>query len=747
MPHKLRRSGARAVAIAAAALATGTIVASADAAKLADYSRKSSWSVNWASPSERIAEHPRSASPGGGAPDTSLPYEMRVEMRDGDPEMPFDQTANGERHELQTGTVWTSGQTRWVGWWEYIETWPSVNRDWQIIFQAKTPNTTSPGIDVQVWADTLRVVTPWASTNTPISTPIQRGRWYHVALGFNQSTDPSKGWVELWLDGKQIGSRYTGKTAPAEGGVYMKTGIYRADSINGQVVRRFAGMSIYDSRPAPGAEPAPAPGPTPAPPPATGSVPPLGQTLPAGNLVQNPRFASGLANWATWQATAAVVPASDGSSVARVTRTAGTTFTLDDVTPAVPAATAGRTYKGVAWVRAADTASVGATARLRVRETGRQDVAGTPVTLTSAWQAAQVSLVAQGANALDVRVEGGGGSTAAMNVGGVALTTDGAPAAPPPLLSDGFEGAAPGAGGSPWTVLRDAGNTVGVVTSPVRSGAKALRTVAAARGGARAAVRATVGGRADLAVAASVNVGASTLPAGRSRVLLRTSATAGGATRYDAGLYRTADGVLHWAVWGVSRTGAKIAPAVSTAVPALGRYTTLRLYTGWDRKGARATLVADGEILTTAGADMSGVRGAVAEVGNVWSQAGDAGTVTVDDVAVSTEVAPSQSFARSKARRATARLAVLRAPRVLRAGARSHLRLRSAVRGRAVVRITRGRAVVSRRGLVVRRGTTVIGLAAPATAGRYVVRISVRGREVATPLTVSPVVRGRAKGS
>ena len=67
-------------------------------------------------------------------------------MRDGDPQMGYDQTAGGKRHELQTGTVWHTGDVRWVGWWEYVEQWPSVNKDWQIIFQAKQGGGTSPGV-------------------------------------------------------------------------------------------------------------------------------------------------------------------------------------------------------------------------------------------------------------------------------------------------------------------------------------------------------------------------------------------------------------------------------------------------------------------------------------------------------------------------------------------------------------------------------------------------------------------------
>ena len=86
MPPTSRRRGTRAVIVSLAALAACSAVAqSAQAAMIGDYSRRSAWYTNWASPSSRIQEIPRASGPLGGPPDASLTNEIRVEMQDGDP--------------------------------------------------------------------------------------------------------------------------------------------------------------------------------------------------------------------------------------------------------------------------------------------------------------------------------------------------------------------------------------------------------------------------------------------------------------------------------------------------------------------------------------------------------------------------------------------------------------------------------------------------------------------------------------
>ena len=736
MPPTSRRRGTRAIIVSLAALAACSAVAqSAQAAMIGDYSRRSAWYTNWASPSERIQEIPRASGPLGGPPDASLSNEIRVEMRDGDPQMGYDQTAGGKRHELQTGTVWNTGDVRWVGWWEYVEKWPAVNKDWQIIFQAKQSGGTSPGVDVQVWADTIRLVTPWAAVNTPLVAPLPRGRWFHVAIGFKMTTNASAGWAEMWIDGKQVGSRYVGKTAQLESGVYMKTGLYRADSIMGQSIRHVAGMRIYDTRPLP-AGTSTTPDPTPAPPPAVDTVPALGQAVPAGNVEQNPSFAGGLANWATVNANGSIVTTTDGGKVALLTRTAGSTFTIDDVAPAVAAANPGDTYTATSWVRAANAASVGTTARVRIREAGQQDVAGTLVTLTSGWQKVTATLTARGSNAIDARVDGNGSVAGqAMNVGFVSVVASQAPAPPPStggFVNDGFEGLAPGASGSPWTVFKDTGNTVSVVTSPVASGSQAVSLTKTS--GGRASVGTSFAGTSTLSASAAVRVASSTLAVNRVRVMLRVLAVASkpSGARVEAGMFRTSDGKNHWAVWQIDRNGVQTKAAISAAAPVVGSWQTVRLNTQWARTGAVATLAVGGEKLSAPAADMTGVSATAFELGNVWSNSADPATIAVDETVVSSEsmlslMARGKSRARSTGRLVSLGNAFATRPIAASRGARVKIGVRVAHAGRIVVTVRNGRTVVARTPRYVPAGGSSITFRAPRRAGTYSVRVEGAG--------------------
>ena len=139
---------------------------------------------------------------------------------------------------------------------------------------------------------------------------------------------------------------------------------------------------------------------------------------PAGaNLIANPSFETGLTGWGSWQgalARAAQSGAPAGQYVARVTRSTGTSFTIDDNAVTVPSTVAGRTYAATAWIRAGSAASVGATAQLKLRErtpAGAQvaDVGSPTITLTTAWQKVTVSrTTASAGDNLGIRVSHNG---------------------------------------------------------------------------------------------------------------------------------------------------------------------------------------------------------------------------------------------------------------------------------------------------------------------------------------------------
>ncbi len=115
---------------------------------------------------------------------------------------------------------------------------------------------------------------------------------------------------------------------------------------------------------------------------------------PASNLLANPSFETNLTGWSGYQATLvreAQAGAPAGGYVAKVTRSSGTSFTIDDGARAVPSLVAGTTYTAEIWVKAASASSVGKPIQIKLRErtasgTVVADVGSPNVALTNSWQ-------------------------------------------------------------------------------------------------------------------------------------------------------------------------------------------------------------------------------------------------------------------------------------------------------------------------------------------------------------------------
>ena len=120
--------------------------------------------------------------------------------------------------------------------------------------------------------------------------------------------------------------------------------------------------------------------PPPPPPPATCSpTPPSRPTSPAGAATRR-----------RWRARPRP-ERRQGGFVAKVTRSTGTSFTIDDGARAVPNLVAGTTYNAEAWVRAASASAVGKPIQIKLRERTAADAVvadvGSPnVSLTNSWQ-------------------------------------------------------------------------------------------------------------------------------------------------------------------------------------------------------------------------------------------------------------------------------------------------------------------------------------------------------------------------
>jgi PKD repeat protein len=210
-------------------------------------------------------------------------------------------------------------------------------------------------------------------------------------------------------------------------GTVSSSGLYRApDAVppGGSATVRAtstASPSAFDEVTI-GIEPAPDPEPSP------------------GNLIPNASFETNTSGWITQRATLAreaQAGAPHGGFVVRVTRTSGTSFAIDDNAVNVPNTTPGRLYTATVSVKAATSASVGDTVRLRLRErtsggTQVADVASPSTTLTTAWKQLLVTRTTSttGGN-LGVRVvHSNAGSGTAMFADAFSLTADAG--TPPP---------------------------------------------------------------------------------------------------------------------------------------------------------------------------------------------------------------------------------------------------------------------------------------------------------------------------
>jgi hypothetical protein len=133
--------------------------------------------------------------------------------------------------------------------------------------------------------------------------------------------------------------------------------------------------------------------------------------IPAGNLVKNPSFEQGTANWDMNDSNLSTEPAADAPDRHHVVRVAATqpsgTWAIDN-TPAPIESVAGRHYTASAWVKGTDS-SDGTIACLTVRERSGDTVlgravAGTPLSVNS-YRPVRVPYVARGSgHRIDVYV-------------------------------------------------------------------------------------------------------------------------------------------------------------------------------------------------------------------------------------------------------------------------------------------------------------------------------------------------------
>lgn len=141
---------------------------------------------------------------------------------------------------------------------------------------------------------------------------------------------------------------------------------------------------------------------------------------PGPNLVSNPSFETNTTGWTGWQSSItreSVTGAPNGSFAVKVTRTTGTSFTVDDEPPTIASTTTGQKYWASVWVRAASTSSQGKNVTLRLREINSSGVLvketiSPGIVLTNTFQQLFVTVTAaSGGNTLDMRISQTGAAT------------------------------------------------------------------------------------------------------------------------------------------------------------------------------------------------------------------------------------------------------------------------------------------------------------------------------------------------
>jgi len=522
-------------------------------------------------------------------------YAARYEVRDGD--TPID---SNERSECQKSTGEKEGSDRWYSWSTYFDgSFPTSNASpsgWFTFSQWHgSASTGSP--PVALYLENGRMVLKLHRQSSPtnyvgIITPWGKsfaehvGRWTDFRMHIKWSGSDSIGLVELWVDGVPQRMNWpVGGNAASFGGLNSytlraRTLIPGYGAYYKQGIYRNAGTSgtavVYQDgfRITDGAGGWTSP--TPPPPPST-------------TITVSPAAAS-VTTGGTQQFTAA-----GGAVTWKVNGVAGGDATVGTIS------------------------STGLyTAPATVPAGGKVTVTATSTTTSTAVASATVTVAAPAAPA----------------------PTEPAPVPPPSgaaLLTDGFEGVAPGVTGSPWQLFRDSSNSATSVTSPVASGSRAVNFRYTGSGNYVYASRGFAA-RNSATVTAKVYLRDNVLGTGRTRVLMRVLDGPGSALntpRFEVGLRRTSTGTLRWAVWSMNSSRTFSPAALSVAAPATGRWYTLRLSTDWNSATSRARLrVDDGTDISTPGVNLSGHQADRVEIGTPWATAGDRVTTTFDDLQV-----------------------------------------------------------------------------------------------------------------
>ncbi len=137
----------------------------------------------------------------------------------------FEMPGGGKRTEAEPDIPeFTEGEKAFVGYSGFFDQGFPTNTDtWQLIMQFKQPGTGSPPLAVEVGKGQLRLANDGGGQKD--FCPVTQGAFsFQLGVTFG-------GAIDAWCNGKQTLTGYTTPKPNVQGSAYLKTGIYRDESI------------------------------------------------------------------------------------------------------------------------------------------------------------------------------------------------------------------------------------------------------------------------------------------------------------------------------------------------------------------------------------------------------------------------------------------------------------------------------------------------------------------------------------
>jgi Polysaccharide lyase len=189
------------------------------------------------------------------APLRPLTKALQVTLRQGDI------VQNGERNECYQYLKEPDASERWYGWSTLFPTTFPVTTDWGVWTQwhqdYRPEGSTvgvSPPVEFAIEKDQLQLNTNDQNDQAHLhwTAPIPRGTWMDILFHVCWSSDPTKGFLELSINGKLVlpkkmtATNMPGLALPN----YLKQGLYRSQNITADAMVWHQGMTSYDAAPA-----------------------------------------------------------------------------------------------------------------------------------------------------------------------------------------------------------------------------------------------------------------------------------------------------------------------------------------------------------------------------------------------------------------------------------------------------------------------------------------------------------------